>query len=59
MAAIQAAAHPARTNYLYFVVKPCGNGEQVFSSSYAQFQRDQARYEAARARRGGRSPAHC
>ncbi len=59
MAAIQAAAHPARTRFLYFVVKPCGNGEQVFSSSYAQFQRDQARYQAARARRGGRSPAHC
>jgi len=59
MAAIQAAAHPAPTNYLYFVVKPCGNGEQVFSSNYAQFQRDQARYQAARARRGGRSPANC
>ena len=59
MAAIQAAAHPAPTSYLYFVVKPCGNGEQVFSSSYAQFQRDEARYQAARARRGGRSPANC
>jgi UPF0755 protein len=59
MAAMQAAAHPAATKYLYFVVKPCGNGEQVFSSSYAQFQRDQARYQAARARRGGRSPANC
>ncbi len=59
LAAMQAAAHPANTNYLYFVVKPCGNGEQVFTSSYTQFLNDVARYQAARARNGGRSPAHC
>jgi len=41
------------------VVKPCGNGEMVFSSSYAQFLHDQALYRAARTRRGGRSPANC
>ncbi len=59
LASIEAAAHPARTNDLYFVVKPCGNGEQVFTSSYAQFLRDAQRYQAARSARGGRSPAHC
>ncbi len=59
MAAIQAAAHPANTNYLYFVVKPCGNGAEVFDSSYAQFLRDSQRYQAARAKRGGRSPTNC
>jgi uncharacterized YceG family protein len=59
LAAIRAAAHPARTGYLYFVVKPCGNGESVFESSYAKFLRDSARYQAARARRGGRSPTNC
>jgi UPF0755 protein len=59
LAAIEAAAHPAHTNDLYFVVKPCGNGEMVFSSSYAQFLHDQALYRAARTRRGGRSPANC
>lgn len=58
MDAIQAAAHPARTNYLYFVVKPCGNGASVFSSNYQQFLRDSARYQSARAKRGG-SPVHC
>jgi uncharacterized YceG family protein len=58
-AALEAAAHPANTNYRYFVVKPCGNGEMVFDSNYQQFQRDQARYQTARARRGGRSPARC
>jgi uncharacterized YceG family protein len=59
LASIQAAAHPARTNYLYFVVKPCGNGEQVFTGSYQQFLKDAAKYQAARSKRGGRSPAHC
>jgi UPF0755 protein len=59
LASMQAAAHPARTNYLYFVVKPCGNGEEVFASSYAQFLRYEQQYNTARAQNGGRSPAHC
>jgi UPF0755 protein len=37
LAAIEAAAHPARTHYLYFFAKPCSN-ETVFATSYAQFQ---------------------
>ena len=37
LASIQAAAHPARTHYLYFFAKPCSN-QTVFASSYAQFQ---------------------
>ena len=49
MTAINAAAHPAHTNFLYFVVKPCGNGESVFSSNYQQFLRDSAQYQSARA----------
>ncbi len=53
LAAIEAAAHPAQTNYLYFVVKPCGNGASVFSSSYSQFLADSARYQQARAAKGG------
>jgi UPF0755 protein len=59
MAAIQAAAHPARTNYLYFVAKVCGNGSSAFESNYAQFQRDVQRYQTARSARGGKSPTHC
>jgi uncharacterized YceG family protein len=59
LAAIKAAAHPAPTNYLYFVVKPCGNGASVFESNYTQFLRDSARYQAARTARGGKSPTHC
>ncbi|MGH2877697.1 MAG: endolytic transglycosylase MltG [Solirubrobacteraceae bacterium] len=37
MASIQAAAHPAKSSYLYFFAKPCSN-QTVFASSYAQFQ---------------------
>ena len=58
-ASIQAAAHPARTSYLYFVVKPCGNGEHVFASSYSKFLAEVRRYYSARSAHGGRSPAKC
>jgi UPF0755 protein len=59
LASIQAAAHPASTNDLYFVVKPCGNGEMTFTGSYATFLQDQAAYNNARNARGGNSPENC
>ncbi len=59
MAAIQAAAHPRRTKYLFFVVRPGSCGESVFSTNYQQFLHDQQQYQSARAARGGRSPTHC
>jgi UPF0755 protein len=59
LASMQAAAHPAQTNYLYFVVKPCGNGEQVFTSNYNQFLADAQKYQAARTANGGKSPERC
>jgi UPF0755 protein len=59
LAAIQAAAHPARTNFLYFVAKVCGNGSSVFESNYKQFQADVAKYQQARSARGGKSPERC
>lgn len=59
MASIQAAAQPANTNYLFFVVKPCGAGDHVFSATLAQFNADQRRYTIARTQRGGRSPTRC
>jgi UPF0755 protein len=59
LAAIQAAAHPAHTNYLFFVVKPCGNGAHAFASTYAQFQVLETRYNTARTKRGGNSPEFC
>ena len=59
LASIDAAAHPRQTKYLYFVVKPCGNGEHAFASSYTQFLHEAAQYNGARTRNGGRSPTHC
>jgi len=59
LASMQAAAHPANTNYLYFVVKPCGNGEQVFTSNYNQFLADAQKYQQARSAHGGKSPERC
>jgi UPF0755 protein len=59
LASIEAAARPARSGNLYYVVKPCGNGAHAFAETEAQFQRLVARYNAARDRRGGKSPAKC
>jgi UPF0755 protein len=59
LASLEAAAHPARVKYLFYVVKPCGNGSHAFSSTDAQFQRDVAKYNTARAKKGGKSPAKC
>jgi UPF0755 protein len=59
LSSIRAAADPAKVNYLYYVVKPGKCGEHSFSSSFQGFERDQARYQAARKAAGGRSPTTC
>jgi UPF0755 protein len=59
LASIEAAAHPAHVPYLFYVVKPGTCGQHAFSSTDAQFQRDVARYNAARAAAGGNSPTKC
>ncbi len=59
LASIEAAAHPAKVGYLYYVVKPGTCGELAFSSTNAEFQNDVARYNAARAAAGGNSPTSC
>lgn len=55
-AAIRAAAHPAHVSYLYYVAAADGCGEQVFSTSYAQFERNAAAYREALRRNGGNVP---
>jgi uncharacterized YceG family protein len=45
---MRAAAHPARTSYLFFVRKPGKSGAHAFSSTNAQFLRDNERYQASR-----------
>jgi UPF0755 protein len=59
LASLKAAANPAHVGYLYYVVRPGTCGRHTFSSSAAKFDRDVARYEAARKRNGGRSPTRC
>ncbi len=59
LASIEAAAHPAKVDYLYYVVKPGTCGEDAFSSSSAQFEADVARYNEAREAAGGESPDTC
>jgi uncharacterized YceG family protein len=56
-AAITAAAHPAKVSYLYYVSGADGCGEQVFSTSYAQFEHNAAAYREALQKNGGRVPA--
>ncbi|MEA2154543.1 MAG: hypothetical protein QOE11_683 [Solirubrobacteraceae bacterium] len=59
LAAIRAAAAPAKVGYLYYVVKPGTCGKHAFSSTDAQFQQDRQRYDTARAQAGGKSPTTC
>ena len=59
LASIEAAAHPAQVDFLYYVVKPGTCGEHSFSSTDAEFQADVARYNAARDAAGGQSPDTC
>jgi cell division protein YceG involved in septum cleavage len=59
LASIEAAAHPAKVDYLYYVVKPGTCGEHSFSSTEAQFEADVARYNEAREAAGGESPDTC
>jgi UPF0755 protein len=58
LASIEAAAQPAKVGYLYYVVKPGTCGEHNFSSTAAQFDRDQAAYQRALKAKGG-SPTSC
>ena len=53
LAAIHAAAHPAKVNYLYYVLKANGNGQHCFTASGAEFDQLVAAYNA------GHAPANC
>lgn len=55
-AAIAAAARPAQVSYLYYVAGADGCGEQVFSTSYAAFEKNAAAYREALRRNGRRVP---
>ena len=57
MESIVAAAHPADVPYLYYVEAPDGCGEQRFSTTYAEFERNVEAYDQALARNHGHLPA--
>ncbi|HEU4701934.1 MAG TPA: endolytic transglycosylase MltG [Conexibacter sp.] len=59
LASIEAAAHPAKVPYLFYVVKPGTCGEHSFASTDAEHQRNVERYNAARDAAGGKSPTRC
>jgi UPF0755 protein len=59
LASIEAAAHPAKVDYLYYVVEPGECNKLAFSETEAEFNADVERYNAARAAAGGNSPDTC
>ena len=56
LASLRAAANPAKSDFLFYVVKPGGNGAHAFSETDAEFQEDVRRYNEAREANGGQSP---
>jgi UPF0755 protein len=53
--AIEAAAHPAKVNYLFYVVKAGGNGQHCFAAAEAEFNKLVAAYQQGRAAANCRS----
>ena len=59
LASIRAAANPAKTDYLFYVAKVCGNGTHKFAETDAEFQRYVDEYNRAREERRGKSLTDC
>lgn len=59
LAAIQAAARPATTGYLYYVANPCKPGTHTFTKTFEEFNAAAARYNEAREAAGGKQPNGC
>jgi UPF0755 protein len=57
--AIDAAAHPSKDDYLFYVNKPNTCGELAFSKTEAEFEADVAAYNEAREANGGNEPTTC
>jgi UPF0755 protein len=51
LAALEAALHPAETDYLYFVVKPDGSGTHTFSENLDAHSVAVAKYRRANLKR--------
>jgi UPF0755 protein len=59
LAAIEAAAHPAKTDYLFYVNKPSTCDELAFAKTEAEFERNVEKYNSAREANGGNEPSTC
>lgn len=57
--AIEAAAHPAKTDYLFYVTTPGACGKLTFAKTEAEFEAAVNRYNSAREAAGGNSPTNC
>ncbi len=59
LAALNAAAHPAKTQYLFYVNNPNSCNELTFAKTEEEFLADAAKYEKAREANGGNQPTTC
>jgi uncharacterized YceG family protein len=59
LASIKAAAHPSKTGFLFYVVKPGTCGKHNFAKTDAEFQGYVNQYNDARDKNGGKSPTTC
>jgi UPF0755 protein len=57
--AIEAAAHPAKSDFLFYVNKPNTCNELAFAKNEAEFEANVAKYNEARAANGGNEPSTC
>jgi UPF0755 protein len=59
LASIEAAAHPSKADYLFYVAEPGACNKLAFSKTEAEFEEDVASYNTAREEAGGNSPDSC
>jgi UPF0755 protein len=59
LTAIEAAAHPAESDFLFYVNKPNTCNELAFAKNEAEFEADVAAYNSAREANGGNEPTTC
>jgi UPF0755 protein len=57
--AIEAAAHPAKTDYLFYVTTPGACGKLTFAKTETEFEAAVNKYDSAREAAGGNSPTSC
>jgi len=57
--AIDAAAHPAKSDYLFYVTTPNACGKLTFAKTEAEFEAAVNKYNSAREAAGGNSPDTC